>query len=101
MKNAEVSTLFKPLAKLFQKFHITLFIVILVAGLAFAVLSLNNLLTEAANPQGMGTTTTGQVTNPGTDQFDEQTIQKINSLHSSDAPTSVVLPEGRINPFSE
>lgn len=102
MKNADISTLLKPAGKFFKKFHTTLFFVIIVAGLAFTVITINTLLTEASDPtstSGNELPSTGNTGTPGS--FDEQTIQKINSLHESSSPAEVTLPEGRISPFSE
>ncbi len=33
--------------------------------------------------------------------FDKVTINQVNRLRTSDDPTPIVLPEGRINPFKE
>lgn len=81
---------------IFQRFHTTIFIVVIVMGLSYAVLSLSSLLSEAAD-------TTNTTTNlPGQDNNDQTTLDRIEELHTSaDAPSSIELPEGRINPFVE
>ena len=95
MKNTDIKSLFGPIAKTFQRYNLTIFIVVLVSGLAVSVLMLNNTLQQASNP--------GNYT-PATDSttFDQATIDRITQLHTSSEPSpELQLPEGRINPFSE
>ena len=95
MKNTDISTLFKPLAKIFRKFHMTIFIVCITAGLGFAVLTFNTFLTESSQD----TTYTSPI---GAGSIDQTTLERIKSLHtSSEATPELVAPGGRINPFSE
>lgn len=96
MKNADISVLFKSLGRIFQRFHTTLFIVIIVAGLSYAVISLSTLLGDASNTTTPTTSPTAQTST------DQATIDRIEALHTSDeAPDNVELPSGRINPFAE
>jgi hypothetical protein len=79
----------------FRKYSVTIFVVVLVGGLATAVLLLNQILQQSSNAEGY--TSSLDITT-----FDQQTIDRINSLHSStEADSSVTLPNGRINPFTE
>jgi hypothetical protein len=95
MKNINISQLFIPLKQLVQRFHTTLFIVAITAGLAFAVIILNNLILAASDPNSAVATTTST-------SFDQITIDKIKQLHTSDQGAgTVTLPTGRINPFAE
>lgn len=94
--NIDLKRIPKSILVLFQKFHTTLFIIFIVAGLSVAVLLLNQLLSEASD-----TTTKGSENTSSTDAY-QTTIDRINDFHSSDkAPSNVSLPTGRINPFVE
>jgi len=95
MKNLTLSSLFKPIIPLFRKYHLTIFIVFVVAGLGFAVFTFTNLLGQTSTD----TTYTSPIS-AGT--IDQATLDRINALHTSDEPTpAMVTPPGRINPFSE
>lgn len=95
MKNKDVSSLTLPIIRGFQKYSLTIFIVVLTAGLAIAVLLLNATLQQSSNTTGY----TAPV-NPTT--FDQATIDRVKQLHTStNSVNPVVLPTTRINPFSE
>ncbi|MDB5162130.1 MAG: hypothetical protein JWM52_638 [Candidatus Saccharibacteria bacterium] len=95
MKNIDITSFFKKFSQAIARFHLTLFIVFIVAGLGTAVLFLNSILTDTAG----GDTYTSPIT-PGT--IDQATLERINQLHTSDeALPPSTLPTGRINPFSE
>jgi len=94
MKNANVSISFKPIATLFKRYHLTLFIVFVTGGLAFAVLSFTQLFTESTDTSYTSPISAGSI--------DQATLNRINTLHTSDAVTPAMqTPAGRINPFSE
>jgi len=95
MKNVTLSSLFKPLVPLLKRYHLTIFIVFVVAGLGFAVFTFTNILNE--------TSTDANYTSPITaGTIDEATLNRIKALHTSDEAAPVlVTPSGRINPFSE
>lgn len=84
-----------PITLLFKKYHLTLFIVFVAAGLGYAVFSFTNLLSQ--------TSTDATYTSPITaGTIDQATLDRIKSLHTSDEPApDFVTPPGRINPFSE
>lgn len=95
MKNITISSLFKPIISLFRKYHLTIFIVFVVAGLGYAVFTFTNLLGETSTD----TTYTSPIS-AGT--IDQATLDRLNALHTSDEPIPApVTPPGRINPFSE
>lgn len=95
MKNISIKSLVGPIIEVFRKYHVTIFIVVVVGGLAGAVIVLNNILQSSTDISGYTATLT--VTS-----FDEVTIDRIKELHTSDDTTSVVIPStGRISPFSE
>jgi hypothetical protein len=95
MNNKDVSSLIKPIVAVFQRYSLTIFIVVLTTGLAIAVLMLNTIVQQASDTSNYkgGTTST---------TFDQVTIERVKQLHSSsDFSNQVTLPSGRINPFSE
>lgn len=95
MKHMSVSSLFKPIGTLLAKFHLTVFIVLISAGLALAVIVLNDILTTASLGDGYTSPDT-------TGTIDQASLDRIKELHTSDeGATPLVLPEGRINPFAE
>lgn len=95
MKNISIGALFKPLGRLVGRFQITLFIVLVVAGLGGAVLFLNSILTNTSNADGY-------ISPVGAGSIDQATLERLKELHTSDqgAPAPV-LPAGRTNPFGE
>lgn len=95
MKNMSVSSLLKPVTHLLGRFHMTIFIVLVSAGLAGAVMILNIVLSD--NPG-----TDGYTSSIGGGSIDQNTLQRITSLHTSDETlTPLTLPSGRVNPFAE
>ena len=95
MKNAKLSFSFKPIAAIFKRYHLTLFIVFVTAGLAIAVLTFSNLLAQSS----IDTTYTSPI-EAGT--IDQATLNRIKALHTSDEDAPAIsLPSGRTNPFSE
>lgn len=96
-KNPDISTSLKPLGRFLQRFHLTIFIVIIVGGLTYAIMSLYDVLSDASTIPAQSTTTTSAGIT-----FDQATIDHLNKMYTADAaPATVDLPTGRINPFSE
>jgi hypothetical protein len=95
MKNSDVSSLFKPIARIYQKYNLTIFIVILTSGLVTAVLFLNGIIQQSSDTSNYKAST-------NLTTFDQTTINRVQQLHSSGSPSATVtLPAGRINPFAE
>lgn len=94
MKNKDISTLIGPIVRGFQRYSLTIFIVVLTVSLAVGVLILNSIVIQSSDTTGYTSTT-----DPTT--FDKITIDRVKQLHTSDAQTSITLPTGRINPFAE
>jgi hypothetical protein len=95
MKNTNVRITFKPITRIFQRYHLTIFIVFVAAGLSFAVFSFTNLLDEASSD----TTYTSPI---GAGSIDQATLERIKALHTSDDNTAAIeTRSGRINPFAE
>jgi hypothetical protein len=79
----------------FRRYSVTIFVVVLVGGLATAVLLLNQILQQSSDANGY--TSSLDVTT-----FDQETINHVDRLHkSTDTDITVTLPDGRINPFTE
>jgi len=86
----------KAITAFLHRYHVVLFSVVILGGLAFMVLSLNNIIilsTEAgADYTPAGTTFS----------FDQETIERVNNLKSRDqAAEELDLSGGRSNPFVE
>ncbi len=94
MKNKDVSSLIGPIVRGFQRYNLTIFIVVLTSGLVGAVLILNMIVQRSSDTTGY--TPTSSVTS-----FDQVTINRVKQLHTSSTPTDVTFPTGRINPFAE
>lgn len=86
--------MFRWLGKAFTKFHTTLFIIAVVAGLGLAVLDLYQITVRASS--GVDGHSDSSSIN-----FDTNTMEGLKQLHSSDNAPDIDLPEGRINPFGE
>jgi hypothetical protein len=73
----------------------TIFIVLIAAGLVGAVMILNTLLTD-------GSTNDGYTSSIGGGSIDQDTLERIKALHTSDEGASEFTPpDGRVNPFAE
>jgi hypothetical protein len=93
--NVSMKSIFKPIAEVFRRYHVTIFIVVIVSGLATSVMLLNNILQSSTNISGYsqnGTSTS----------FDQATIDQLDQLHTSaDNTQTIDTSKGRISPFSE
>lgn len=90
-----LTNVLKPLAKMVSRSQLTIFIILVVAGLISAVVLLNSLIKEAS--------VADDYTSPvGAGSIDQATLDRIKELHTSDQGAPVpTFPEGRINPFGE
>lgn len=84
----------EPIQKIFRRFHLTIFFVIIVASLSGAVLWLNSILSSASTAEGYTSTI-------GAGSIDQATLERIKELHPSNEAQPTTLPEGRVNPFAE
>ena len=88
------NTFLKPIGVLFRRFHMLLFFVIVAGCLAFAVVLLNETLTETAPDDYTSSINAGSI--------DQATLERIQSLHPSSQPSPApTMPAGRVNPFAE
>ena len=78
------------LFKFLHRYHVIIFVVTAIGGLAIATFMINRVLSAPTVDPGL-TTTTG---------FDAATMEQIRALKKpGEAPDPSTLPEGRINPF--
>jgi len=95
MKNTNSPSQLSFFVRLLSRYHLTIFIVFVVACLGSAVFTFTNLLGESSTD----TTYTSPI---GAGTIDQATLERIKALHTSDEATPEIgLPSGRINPFSE
>ena len=80
-------------SKLLYRFHVVLFVLTVVGGMAVVVFMLNQTITRA--------TDTTQLIDMPAAPFDQATIDRLNKLESSGQQSDIDFPPGRINPFSE
>jgi len=96
MKNLNARNILNPIITAFKRYNFTIFIVVLVSGLAVAVLMLNDILRQSSDISGYESSL-------GSTNFDQATMDKVKSLHqSTDTPLpDFAVPSGRISPFGE
>jgi len=95
MKNMNSPLQLKSFVRLLRRYHLTIFIVFVAAGLGTAVFTFTNLLGESS-------TDTSYTSPISAGSIDQATLQRIKALHTSDEATpQLVTPPGRTNPFSE
>lgn len=85
-----LNALFESLVRALHRYHVVIFAIIALGGLATATFFLSRILTPAPTTSTATTATA----------FDTATINKLKSLRgSNDASTPLVKPAGRTNPF--
>jgi hypothetical protein len=95
-KDISLNKFGSAVANVFRRYHLTIFIVILVSGLATAVILLNNILQQSSDTTGLSADATNGIT------FDQATIKRLNELKTSSDPVVPFSTSGtRISPFSE
>lgn len=93
--NISLNIFKKKLSGLLHRYHVILFVLVVIGSLAVVVLILNNIIakSESTTPtlQGAATTT-----------FDQTTIDRLKQLRGRDQPpVPLDLTKGRTNPFVE
>ncbi|MDB5187080.1 MAG: hypothetical protein JWM07_552 [Candidatus Saccharibacteria bacterium] len=90
-----LTTIKSSLQHIIQRYHVLLFVLFILGGLVFVVLSLNSIILSSS-------TSTDYTPSAATSTFDQQTIDRVNSLKSRDeAAAELNLTTGRSNPFVE
>lgn len=77
-----------------HRFHVMLFVVIVLGGLIAVTLMLNNIIVRSAD-------TSTQTNGSGAASFDDATIKRIENLKTSGQGSDFTLPPGRTSPFVE
>lgn len=91
-QDLSLTALTRGLSRFLHRFHVILFTLVVIGGLAAATLALY----EEINTQ------VDQTSTPTATQFDTATMKKIESLRGPNDPASpLTLPAGRTNPFQE
>ena len=95
MKNSlSLDQLPKAIASFFKRFHIVIYTLTIVIGVAVAVFLLNGLIAKSSTPDSSDAS--------ATTSFDKETIERINNFNtSSSSNDTFTLPSGRINPLVE
>lgn len=88
---------YKPIVDAIKRFNFTIFLVVIVSALIFAVILLNGVVKSSA-PSSSGATPGGQSTE-APPVFDNATIDELNQLKTSDQNSPSSLPNARTNPF--
>jgi hypothetical protein len=91
-----LTTIKKGLITLLHRFHVIIFVLLVMGGLAVVVLILNNLIISSSEP--------GDYVPPNsiTSTFDQATIDRIDQLKTRNESTDPLdLSKGRTNPFIE
>lgn len=94
METHSKNILSKSLGTLFKRFHMIIFFVFMIAILSVVVILINQILT--ANPSDTTYTSSIQA-----GSIDETTLNRVQSLHTSDSTATPALSSTRINPFGE
>lgn len=83
------------LSTFFHRYHVVLFVVVAVGGLAVVIFMLNNTIIAASETPAEGAPVTSTT-------FDQATIDKVNQLDTTSSSRPLSLPGGqRTNPFVE
>lgn len=96
MKKRPVDTVARPIVDVIKHYHLTIFFVLVASCLIGGVILINRMIIdgESEGADYQSSISAGSI--------DEATLLRIQSLHPSTEPdTSLSLPSGRINPFSE
>ena len=86
-------TLPKLFMSFFKRFHLLLFFIIVAGLLGAGVILISKTLTDSTSQQYTSAIEAGTI--------DQSTLERIQSLHTSDQPSNTELPPGRANPFAE
>lgn len=88
----DIST--QSISKFFHRFHTILFAIFVLGGLIIMVLTLNGIIASSSASSASSVPTPSSA-------FDQQTIDKLNKLRTSDQQPAPLDLSGRSNPFVE
>ncbi len=85
----------KSIAHFVGRYHVVLFVVVVLGGLSLVILRLNNVIVSSAESDGYAPKSSNAT-------FDQATIDRIKQLKTRDeAGAQLDLSKGRTNPFVE
>ncbi len=84
----------KAIAKFLRRFHVVIFVIVVLGGLAIIIFLLNSVIVTSTQANGY----TPDINNSS---FDKATIKKIENLQTTGQSNQLTLPPGRTNPFVE
>lgn len=84
----------KQVIKLLHRFHVVLFVIIVLGGSAVVIFMLNGIIARSSESDGY-------TSNTNNANFDETTMKRIEELKTRDQNSTTGFPDGRINPFVE
>lgn len=85
----------KNIIGFFRRFHLVIFVVVVVSLLSVAILLLSGVVNKASGIDSMPSGGTSS-------NFDQATMDRVRKLKTSDEPSEPLdLSQDRINPFSE
>ncbi len=86
----------KGLVLFLHRFHVVIFVIVVLGGVAGSVLVLNGIVIRSSD-------TSGETSTNNTANFNQETIKRIEELKTRDqsAGSSLDLSKGRTNPFVE
>lgn len=92
--NISLTTIKKQIALLLGRYHLVIFVTVVVGTLMVVVLMLNSIITASGEagdyvPEGISTS------------FDQETIDRIEQLKTRDEKAVLDVGSGRSNPFVE
>jgi hypothetical protein len=94
--NISFTSIKRILSNILHRFHITIFVLVVLGSLAVIVLLLNNIIITSSDPGDY----VPSGSNPSS--FDQATIERIEQLKSrTDSSAPLDLSKGRTNPFVE
>lgn len=92
MKNFSFTYLKTIISNFLHRFHVTIFVILFVGGLSLVTLFLQQVI--AIVPPSASSGIDSEST------FDETTMARIKSLHTTTDQSTLILPNGRTNPFT-
>lgn len=94
MNDLSLTGIKQGFAHVLGRYHIVIFVIVVLGGLAAAIFSLNNTLNASSKDTDYSPSLSSS--------FDQQTIKRINQLKTTDESSSPLdLSHGRTNPFVE
>lgn len=92
--NLSLDSIKKVFSTFLHRFHVIIFVIIVLGGVAASIFVLNNIVILS--------TDTSEYTPSTSATFDQETIERVKNLKTSDqSGDELDLSKGRVNPFVE